>query len=130
MNQLPQVNSHHRKILDELLNLELFFHNPPAGTRVTDLESLVDPGFWETGASGKQYDREFVLSVLAERTVQPLSEVWTAKDAWCRPITEDTYLLTYSLEQGSRFTRRSSIWKRNGERWMCMYHQGTIVADV
>lgn len=45
-------------------------------------------------------------------------------------IAADNYLLTYTLFQGERVTRRSTIWRRTGEGWKIMYHQGTIVEDL
>ena len=40
----------------------------------------------------------------------------------------DTYLLTYNLQQGPRFTRRTTIWQHSPEGWLVVYHQGTIVS--
>jgi len=38
------------------------------------------------------------------------------------------YLFTYTLIQGERVTRRSTIWRRNPEGWQILFHQGTAVA--
>jgi hypothetical protein len=37
--------------------------------------------------------------------------------------------LTYTLHQGARITRRSTIWRRTGEGWKIVYHQGTMVEE-
>jgi hypothetical protein len=38
-----------------------------------------------------------------------------------------TYLLTYSLRQSDRLTRRSTIWQKAPTGWTILYHQGTVV---
>ena len=39
-------------------------------------------------------------------------------------------LLTYTLWQGERVTRRLTVWQRHDGRWRILYHQGTIVAEA
>ncbi|MFB6352095.1 MAG: hypothetical protein ABEN55_13805 [Bradymonadaceae bacterium] len=56
---------------------------------------------------------------------------WETSDFYCRQLGDDHYLLTYTLvDNGSRVTRRSSIWRRTEGRWTIVYHQGTIVQDA
>jgi hypothetical protein len=46
-------------------------------------------------------------------------------------LSEDTYLLTYTLLQDNvRLTRRSTIWRSTPEGWKIVFHQGTIVQDA
>jgi hypothetical protein len=45
-----------------------------------------------------------------------------------RRLGPDTYLLTYTLDQAGRRTRRSTIWRRSEDGWQILYHQGTIIA--
>ena len=42
-------------------------HRPELGTTRDDFEHLTDPGFWETGASGRRYSRDDVWAVLEQR---------------------------------------------------------------
>ena len=42
----------------------------------------------------------------------------------------DTYLLTYTLRQDARVTRRLTVWQRHEGHWRILYHQGTIVAEA
>jgi len=37
--------------------------------------------------------------------------------------------LTYTLLQGERRTRRTSIWRRSGAEWQIVFHQGTVVQE-
>jgi hypothetical protein len=58
-------------VLRELMAREPIFHHPERGTTRRDFEAMVDPGFWEVGASGRRYGREYVLDVLEERARHP-----------------------------------------------------------
>jgi hypothetical protein len=45
-------------------------------------------------------------------------------------IAAENFLLTYTLLQGARVTRRATIWRRSTDGWKIVYHQGTVVADA
>jgi hypothetical protein len=86
--------------------------------------------FWETGASGRRYSREYVLDILEKRYSGPQQDVWETSGFRCRRLSPDTYLLTYTLLQdNTRLTRRSTIWQSTPEGWKVVFHQGTIVPD-
>ncbi|MEJ2616952.1 MAG: hypothetical protein P8Z35_18500 [Ignavibacteriaceae bacterium] len=114
-------------ILEELKKLEPVFHRPELGTSRKDFEEMIENSFWEVGASGRRYSREYVLDVLEERSKSVSEDNWPTKDFQCLEIAKDNYLLTYTLSQGDRITRRASIWRRIGKGWKILYHQGTIV---
>jgi hypothetical protein len=118
-------------VLRELAALEPIFHQPEFGTARSDFEGMVTEDFWETGASGRRYSREFVLQVLEERAANPHEDVWETSELYCRQLAPDIFLLTYTLLQDNqRLTRRASIWQRSQEGWKAVYHQGTIVQDA
>jgi len=122
----------HLAVLEDLKAREPIFHRPEFGTRREDFEAMTDPAFWEVGASGRRYSRQFVLDALEKRYEDPAysaSDHWETRDFHCLEIARDHYLLTYTLLQGERMTRRSTIWRRTGEGWKILYHQGTIVED-
>ncbi|SPE27386.1 conserved hypothetical protein [Candidatus Sulfopaludibacter sp. SbA6] len=116
-------------VLDELVRREPIFHRPELGTTRADLENMTVSDFWEVGASGRRYSREFVLDELEKRYAGPYTDAWETMGFHCRELAEDVYLLTYTLIQDEeRKTRRSTIWQRSAEGWKTVYHQGTIVA--
>ena len=117
----------HEGVLRELIRREPIFHRPEFGTTRRDFEAMTEPMFWEVGASGRRYSREYVLDVLEERHQNPVEEHWETKDFHCLEIARDNYLLTYTLAQGERITRRSTIWRRSVSEWKIVYHQGTVV---
>jgi len=114
-------------VLAELLQREPLFHRPEFGTSRADFERLAHSAFWEVGASGRRYSRRFVLDTLEKRYEHPTTSVWEMQDPHCLKIGPDNYLLTYTLIQDKRVTRRSTIWRRSGARWQVVYHQGTEV---
>jgi hypothetical protein len=116
------------EVLAELSAREPIFHRPEFGTTRADFELLTEEDFWEIGASGRRYSRAFVLDALEKRHAVPHEDVWETSDFRCQRLAEDLYLLTYTLLQDrKRLTRRSTIWRRNGEKWKIVFHQGTIV---
>ena len=117
-------------VLGELAAREPVFHHPELGTSAAELDRQAAPDFWEIGASGRRYSREFVLATVAARheSGQP-EEPWETSDFSCHAVAPDTYLLTYDLRQGARLTRRTTLWRRTGDGWQIVFHQGTPVGD-
>ena len=114
-------------VLKELIPREPIFHRPEFGTTRADLESMTEETFWEVGASGRRYSREYVLDELEKRSANQTEDGWQTRDFHCQEIAVDNYLLTYTLIQGARVTRRSTIWRRTAQGWKIVYHQGTVV---
>lgn len=117
-------------VLEELQRLEPIFHRPERGTRREDFERMITEDFWETGASGQRYSRSYVLGVLEARHGHIGEEFWQTSDFRCQEIAPDNYLLTYTLAQSKRLTRRATLWRRTADGWKIVYHQGTIVAGA
>ena len=113
-------------VLDELRAREPLFHRRELATTRTDFERMIVPEFWETGASGRRYSREFILDELERRYSGEYRDEWQTSDFRCDEIAPDHYLLTYTLVQGDRVTRRATIWRRTAEGWKAVYHQGTV----
>ncbi len=116
-------------VLTELVQRELIFHRPPRGTTRADLERMTEATFREVGASGRRYSRECVLEVLEKRAAKRVEDTWQTRDFHLLEIAADNYLLTYTLIQSVRVTRRSTIWRRTAQGWKIVYHQGTVVED-
>ncbi|MCX7121706.1 MAG: DUF4440 domain-containing protein, partial [Gammaproteobacteria bacterium] len=119
-------------VLEELKKREPIFHRSEFGTTRADFENMTVDDYWEIGASGKRYSRQDCIDTVVAR-YQDLNysknDFWETSDFECRPLSDDTYLLTYTLIQGKekRVTRRSTIWRLVGEQWKIVYHQGTII---
>jgi len=119
-------------ILEELKKREPIFHRPELGTTRADFENMTVEDYWEVGASGKRYERQDCIDTVVKRYQDPnyaQNDFWETKDFEYRILSQDTYLLTYTLIQGKekRVTRRSTIWQLDGNQWKILYHQGTII---
>jgi len=123
-----------RQTADELLSIqqelvarEPIFHRPEHGTTRAAFEAMTVEDYWEVGASGRRYGRTYILDILEERYSAPYKDEWKTEDFYCQQIAPENYLLTYTLHQGSRVTRRTTLWRRGPKGWAAVYHQGTIV---
>ena len=121
----PQAN----EVLPELMAREPIFHRAEFGTTREDFSKLMAPDFWETTASGRRISREFILNVIEDRYKDSTDETWEIADFLCQEIAPDNYLVTCTLLQGPRKTRRATIWRRASIGWQIVYHQGTTVAE-
>jgi hypothetical protein len=91
---------------------------------------MMHPDFWEIGASGRRYSREFILAELERRWQKPVEDIWETSGFHCRKLAPDLYLLTYTLIQNKmRKTRRSTLWQHTDGGWQILFHQGTMVED-
>lgn len=116
-------------VFEELRRREPIFHTQEFGTTLADFEKITTPEYWEVGASGRRYSREFILRTLDENPpVDAASAGWLSYDHGLRRLGPDTYLFTYTLRQGERLTRRATVWQSGFGGWRILYHQGTIVS--
>ena len=125
------LNSLHEK-LEELKLREPIFHHPSRfGKSEDDIISQMCDEFWEVGASGNVYTKQDVIETLIKRYNNPnYQDIWETKNFALTQISSDNYLLTYILIQDkTRITRRSTIWRNVSGIWKILYHQGTIVDD-
>lgn len=117
-------------ILQELRELDVLFHHPPAGTSSVDIDPLLTPDYWRVGASGSIYTRQGTLDVLDQRFRDggPLVPFTLSEEA-VRRLTENAYLYSYVLNYHGRSTRRATIWIRDSSTWCATYHQATVIPD-
>lgn len=116
-------------VLDELRLLEPIFHTRAFGSTLADFERRMDVSYSEVGASGRRYSRAFILETLQEHPPIDAGEAgWVCSDHGLQALGPGIYLLTYTLRQGCRITRRATVWRESAQGWQILYHQGTIVA--
>ena len=116
-------------ILEELRQHEPIFHTERFGRTVDDFKRRTASDFWEVGASGRRYSRDFILDMCSREALVDADEAgWKATGFSVRQLGPDCYLLTYTLDQAGRLTRRATIWEDASDGWRIVYHQGTIVA--
>jgi len=99
-------------VLEQLRLREPIFHTPEFGSTRAEFEKATAPEYWETSASGRRYSREFILRGLEQNPpVDAVAAGWQCYDHALRRLGPDTYLLTYTLRQIERVTRRATIWR-------------------
>src|SRR5260370_34672211 len=68
-------------VLEELRHREPIFHTPEFGTTLADFEKATAPEYWEVGASGRRYSREFILRTLDQNPpMHAASAGWQSYD--------------------------------------------------
>lgn len=116
-----------RDVLADLRRREPVFHGPEWRS-LADFDAAVATDFWEVGASGRRYSRDHVRATIEERLAAPADESdWATSEFQVRAMGASVYLLTYTLAQGSRLTRRLTVWRRRENRWSVLFHQGTLI---
>lgn len=118
-------------LLKQLQVQEPIFHRPQFAATLEDFDRLMAPDYWEVGASGRRYGRTLILETLKKRPpVDSQTANWRATDFACRRLGPDTYLLTYTLDQNGRRTRRTTVWRQMGANWQILFHQGTLAETI
>ena len=116
-----------RDIASELRALEPIFHRSPAGSTREHFEAMTASDYWEVGASGRAYEREFVLATVTERYRSDAAEgPLDVADFAVRQLDSNAWLVTYALDQAGRKSRRSTVWLDTPAGWVAVYHQGTL----
>jgi hypothetical protein len=117
-------------VFEDLRRREPIFHTPEFGTTLADFERATATEYWEVGASGRRYSRDFILRVLEQNPpIDAASAGWQCSDFGLRRLGPETYLLTYTLRQADRLSRRATVWQSSSEGWRTLYHQGTLVSS-
>jgi hypothetical protein len=107
---------------------EPIFHRAELGTSRLDFEAMIEDDFWEVGASGRVYERAYVLDALEQRFAEPHDDPWEVTEFACRAVGAAHFLVTYRHAQGARLSRRSTLWHYDGD-WRAVYHQGALTGS-
>src|SRR6201985_1807479 len=79
-------------VLEELKRREPIFHTPEFGASRADFEKATAPEYWETGASGRRYSREFVLNELEKHPpVDAAFAGWESPEHCVLATSSDNY---------------------------------------
>jgi hypothetical protein len=82
-------------VFAELRRREPIFHTPEFGSARTDFENAMPAEYWEVGASGPRYSREFILRTLElSPPVEADTAGWQCAEYGLRRLGPDTYLFT------------------------------------
>ena len=102
---------------DEIRELEDQLATPSVRASAEALDRLISEQFTEFGSSGRVYTKADViaLSLAAPNVTIAIS------DFRVLAVTADVALATYRTDRSVR----SSLWRREGQAWRIVFHQGT-----
>lgn len=113
--------------LAEVVSLERALLDPRVRGDRAQVEALLHRDFVEFGSSGRRWDRDGILAMLAAEPPGdgPVAEV-DRIDAV--PLADDVVHLTYTAcRADGTARRRSALWRRVDGRWLLYFNQGTPV---
>lgn len=123
-----------KDLTDLIFNLEHRLAKPEVRSDVQKMSELLATDFVEFGASGRRFDKQQTLRLLAKEHEFPPYEI---HDFQLTILSDNTVLATYAIpartapngaaQPGSR---RSSIWQRSDGGWQLLFHQGTRSTDI
>lgn len=119
-------------IVQQLKELEESLLQADLRKTPTVLDTLLADGFEEIGSSGYVASRNEVIHWLLHKEQDVR---WSLENFQVRELAPGLMLATYRARKvgGSNATSsgslRSSIWKRSGQDWQMIFHQGTKIVE-
>ncbi|MEV5611642.1 DUF4440 domain-containing protein [Streptomyces sp. NPDC052225] len=108
---------------------ELRLLDPAVRADDARVTALLDPEFFEFGASGRRWDRASVLEVTGAAPAADDRPVEVTEMAGA-VLAPGVVHLTYHADHNGRRVRRSSLWRHDpGAGWRMYFHQGTPTAS-
>jgi hypothetical protein len=106
----------------EIRKCEEQLGSPAVRASADALDRLVSDQFVEFGSSGKEYTKRDVIDQMLARPHVTISLLDFRVVAVSPGVALATYRTAGSL--------RSSIWRREGEQWRILFHQGTPITNA
>ena len=115
-------------IEQKIQSLEVALHQTEVRSNPNELIKLLHKDFREVGYSGNTYDLSAILNELTTNNSESQS-IWSQEFEFTHLSSEivQVHYLSAHLKSGelSRYSRRTSIWVKQGTEWLLIYHQGT-----
>ncbi|MEU6847103.1 DUF4440 domain-containing protein [Streptomyces sp. NPDC046716] len=114
-----------RQQIQAAIDGELRLLDPEVRASDALVTALLDPEFFEFGASGRRWGRQTILEVTGSGDIGPEAPVVVTEMAGTL-LAPGVVHLTYHAARPERRVRRSSVWRRHPEAgWRLYFHQGT-----
>ncbi|UCC81197.1 MAG: DUF4440 domain-containing protein [Candidatus Zixiibacteriota bacterium] len=116
-----------KSIIQILHNLEQRLLQPEVRHSREELEKLLADEFVEFGSAGRVYDRQSIIEELGKESNARISMTDFEMVSLAPDVALVTYCAVYSEGEGesAHHSLRSSIWKKAGDTWQIVFHQGT-----
>ena len=126
MSAGPALNRLSHDLKAELLALEERLLDPAVRAVPGQVRALLAPEFIEFGASGRVFDRDAILAMLASEAPRV---ALLARGFKARLLAPGAALTTWRVRRDDGVeTLRSSVWQQQDGRWLMVFHQGTLAA--
>ena len=107
------------RLQDEIREREQQLVTPSVRASADALDRLVSDQFVEFGSSGRVYTKPDVIALMLAAP----SVTVGVTDFHVLAVAPDVALATYRTGR----SLRSSLWRREGEAWRIVFHQGTPI---
>ncbi|MFT4135874.1 DUF4440 domain-containing protein [Microbacterium sp.] len=112
--------------LEAVAALERELQTPECRSDPARVAELLADDFEEVSASGSAWSKADTLAGLAaEASEAPRIHV---HELVTRRVADDVVLARWMSERSGRRAERTSLWRRDDDRWRLVHHQGTPVA--
>lgn len=92
------------------------------------LATLLAPEFFEIASTGFRYARDEVLDTITAYHATP-QQAGAVDGLEVVEVAPDVWFARYTLRQPGRVTLRATLWRRAGDGWAALFHQGTLAAS-
>ncbi|MEU4493325.1 nuclear transport factor 2 family protein [Streptomyces sp. NBC_00210] len=114
--------------VDAVVERELRLLDPAVRDSPDLVLELLDPEFFEFGASGRRWDRKTILAAITPAPGEPVTTT-AVSELVGKLLAPGLVQLTYVSDSGGRRARRSSLWRWTSEGWRMYFHQGTPIGE-
>jgi hypothetical protein len=123
---MPTNSDVSAEVVAELRALEERLLDPAVRAVPAQVRALLAPEFVEFGASGRVFNRDAILAMLA---AEPPRVARLARSFKVRMLAPGAALTTWRvLRDDGIETLRSSVWQHQDGCWQMVFHQGTQAA--
>lgn len=122
-----------KSLEEQIKTLELKLLHTDTGTDPSLFNALLSEDFEEIGNTGHINSRQEVINWLINKNND---DRWLLKNFRIKILSTDWVLAIYEAQKisnldstsTSRGSLRSSIWKRHGDNWQMVFHQGSKIS--
>lgn len=120
-----------KELESQLLQLETALTESETRSSREQLDRLLAEDFLEIGSSGKIFTKAHALERLPASTEKNVYEISHFHIRVLSPDLVQTIFKTKRTTDGTDILNslRTSLWRKNGNTWQMLYHQGTPIRN-
>jgi hypothetical protein len=117
------------ELQNTIYELEISLLNPEVRSSFDQLNVLLADDFKEFGSSGLVYTKQNVLERLPSNTDKV---IYAVSDFITKNLSDDTVMSNFKTDRIINDTEkvsslRTSLWRKENDRWKMFFHQGTPI---